>query len=57
MWFVVLSIFWTTEDNENPIKGIKFHFKDELENFCENFIMCFKTQKRKKKVYSCYLKI
>lgn len=49
MWFVVLSIFWTTEDNENPIKGIKFHFKDELENFCENFIMCFKTQKRKKK--------
>lgn len=56
MWFTVLSIFWSTEDNENAITGIKFHFNDDLENFCEKLIICFKTHKKKKKVYSCHLK-
>lgn len=45
---LLLSIFWSTEDNENAITGIKFHFKDDLENFCEKLILSFKTQKRKK---------
>lgn len=49
VWFTVLSIFWSTKDNENPITGIKFHFKDELENLCEKLITCFKTQKKGEK--------
>ena len=53
----LLSISWTTEDNETPIMGTEFNFKDDLENLCEKLITCFEIQKGWRRGYSCYLKI
>lgn len=41
----LLSISWTTEDNQTPIMGTEFNFKDDLENLCEKLITCLKPKK------------
>ena len=53
----LLSISWTTEDNETPIMGTEFNFKDDLENLCEKLITFLEIQKGWGRGYSCYLKI